>query len=367
MAKATKEPASNTLHAFDFLKSKSVPLPRGVCVLFGNQRFLKLQVLKSIQQTNRDDDNDNFSTTRFDEKVEWPILMDELKSQSLFSNGDKCVILDNADDFVKKQREKLEDVAQDKGVVGTLVLVVDSWLASTRLYKIVDKQGLQIDCSLPQVKRGKSSSVDSGKLNQWLIDFAQSVHQVSLSLPAVKLLCDFTDSDLGRIDSELAKLSLYVKPGESITEVHVKQHVGGWRTQTMWEASDAVAGGRTKEALVLLDRLLKSGEHPLALFGQLSWALRRYPKVVEIYDRMKETNPRPSVREAAAKAGFREWGDDITNAEQNLKRLGRAKAEMLGTRLLQTDLALKGTHSRDERARLILELLAAGLAETPKK
>ncbi len=364
MAKATKEPASNTIHAFDFLKANSVQLPRGVCVLFGNQRFLKLLVLKTIQQVGNDDECDNFATTRFDEKVEWPVLMDELKSQSLFGGGDKRVVIDNADDFVKKNREKLESVAQDKSVVGTLLLVVEAWPASTRLYKIVEKQGLQIECGLPHVKRGKGSAIDSERLNHWLIDFAQSVHMVSLSLPAVKMLCDFTDSELGRIDSELAKLSLYVKPGESVTDTLVKKHVGGWRTQTMWEASDAVAGGRTKEALVLVDRLLKSGEHPLALFGQLSWALRRYPKVVEIYDRMKETNPRPSLREAAVKAGFREWGDDIPNAEQNLKRLGRKKAEMLGTRLLQTDLALKGTHSRDERARLILELLAAGFAET---
>ena len=193
MAKATKESAPNTIHAFDFLKAKSMQLPRGVCVLFGSQRFLKLQVLRSIQQADHEDDDDQFSTTRFDEKVEWPILMDELKSQSLFSTGDKRVIIDNADDFVKKHREKLEEVAQDKGIVGTLVLVVDGWLATTRLYKIVDKQGLQIDCNLPQVKRGKSSAVDSGKLNQWLIDFAQSTYQVSLSLPAVKMLCDFPD------------------------------------------------------------------------------------------------------------------------------------------------------------------------------
>ena len=367
MVKSTKESASNTIHAFDFVKSAPEQLPRGICVLFGNQRFLKLMVLKAIQKAVDKGDDDVFATTRFDDNADWPVLMDELKSQSLFGGGDKRVIVDNADEFVKKYREKLEDVAQDKNLVGTLFLVVEGWPATTRLYKIVDKQGLQVECGIPQIKRGKGASVDAGKLNSWVIDYAKNVHQVLLNLPAAKLLCEFTDSDIGRIDSELAKLALYVKPGEGVTVAEVKQYVGGWRTQTMWEASDALAGGRTREALVLIDRLLTSGEHPLALFGQLSWALRRYPKVVEIYDRLKETNPRPLLREAALKAGFREWGDDIPNAEQNLKRLGRAKAEMLGTRLLQTDLALKGSHSRDDRARLILELLAASFAETQKK
>ncbi|MEZ6093498.1 MAG: DNA polymerase III subunit delta [Pirellulaceae bacterium] len=355
--KSTSQPkASNTVHAFDFLKGSSRQLPRGVCALFGGQRFLKLQVLKSLSVAEPGDD---FSESRFDASAEWAQIMDELRSQSLFGGGqDKRVIVDNADDFVKKYREKIEGVAEEKNVVGTLILVVDAWPANTRLYKILDKSSMQIQCDLPQVKRGKGVSVDTAKLTAWLAQHAKSAHKIDVEANAIHLLCDLTENDLGRIDTELGKISLYVKQGEVVTQDHIKKHVGGWRTQTMWEANEAIISGRTSEALLLIDRLLKAGEHPLALYGQMAWALRRYPKAIAIYDRMKaKSGGKPPVRDALLQAGFRAWGDETSRAEANMRRLGKRKIENLGNWILQTDLALKRSHSREERARVALEKL----------
>ncbi len=355
MAK-TEKPAS-PIHAFDFLAETNVVLPHGVCVLFGGQRFLKLLCLKHIAG-DLTPDEDDFSTTRFEGAVEWPVVMDELRSQSLFGSGrDKVVILDDADDFTKNHRERLEKVAEEANLVGTMVLVVNTWLGTTRLSKIVNKHGLAIHCDAPQVKRGKGTSVDTAKLHKWLIQFAKSQHHAVLVPDAAAVLCEFTENDFGRIDSELAKLSLFVSDKEPITQELVRQHVGGWRSQTMFQASDAIANGNVKESLLLIDRLLKSGEHPLGLFGQLSWSLRRYPKAIEVYDRMKKTTPRPNMQDVLQNAGFQAWGGQSAIAEANMRRLGRQRIEQLGKLLVEVDLSLKGSHSRDERARLAIEKL----------
>ncbi len=346
------------MHAFDYLhRSDTVPQP-GVCVLFGGQRFLKQLVLHSFRGNAGEDDE--FSTTRFEESPEWRVLMDEVMTTSLFG-GNKRVIVDKAEEFVTKYRERLEDVVQRR-LSATLILIVDSWPSNTRLYKQIDQHGLQINCELPETTRGRTKGVDVGKLDRWLAEYARSTYGLVVEPKAIRLLCDLTESNLGRIDSELAKLSLYIPEEGAVDLALVEQHVGGWIAKTMWVTVDAMADGRLKDAIESLDRLLLSGEHPLALYGQLSWSLRRYPRAVEIYDRMRQKAARPDVSSAVSKAGFRSWGDEVPRAQHNLKRLGRARVERLGTQLLACDLALKGSHSADSRGRLLLEMLAASLA-----
>ena len=67
--------------------------------------------------------------------------------------------------------------------------------------------------------------------------------------------------------------------------------VGGWRTKSVWELADTAAEGNAAEALKQLDKILQSGEKPIAIFGQLSWALRRYA----VATRMFEINPKDPI------------------------------------------------------------------------
>jgi DNA polymerase-3 subunit delta len=48
--------------------------------------------------------------------------------------------------------------------------------------------------------------------------------------------------------------------------------------------------------------------------------------------------------------------------ENRLRQIGRQRAEQLHRWLLEADLALKGSHSRDHRARLVLEQIIFRLA-----
>eukprot|EP01048_Picozoa_sp_COSAG05_P019081 COSAG05_NODE_2913_length_2513_cov_1.668600_3_plen_98_part_01 len=91
-----------------------------------------------------------------------------------------------------------------------------------------------------------------------------------------QMLVDLTSNEFGRMDQELQKLSLFADSKGKVSQETIKKVVGGWRARTMWDAVDAAADGDAKRAVTLLDQLLRSGEHPLGLFGQLSWSLRRY-------------------------------------------------------------------------------------------
>ena len=110
---------------------------------------------------------------------------------------------------------------------------------------------------------------------------------------------------------------------------------------------DAALAGDAPEALVQLDRLLVSGEVPIALLAQISASLRRFAaaaRLVEQAERRRRTVP---LRQALEQAGVKPFV--LGKAEEQLRKLGRARAMQLYRWLLEADLALKGASSSPTR------------------
>ena len=345
--------ASNTSHVFDFLQSQPNTTPSGVCALFGGERFLKQLALETLAPKNDDSD---FSVVKLNgNNIDFPEVIDELATRSLFGGSDpKIVVVDDADLFVRQNRDRLEAVVEANHE-NLLVLVVDSWAANTRLYKVIDKHGFQIRCDAPL--QGRSKKPDIKRIVGWLVERAKFVHQFEIPANGASLLIDLTDCKFGRMEQELQKLALYADKSGKVTLDQVAKAVGGWRTQTMWDAIGAACDGDAGEAVRLLDQLLKSGEHPLALFGQLSWSLRRYSTATEIVLRQVRQGKRPDLNSAVSAAGFKPWGGEIDAAQDRLKQLGRGRAAQILDWLNETDAALKRTHTSEHRGRLALEKL----------
>lgn len=385
-----------TVHVFDFLENRA-DIDRGLCVIFGSDRFLKRLALQHLIHDRHpskedlaqdvDDDADEFAAVVFDsDYVSWRDVHDELISRSLFEPvGEKIVVVDYADRFVKENRERLEDYlippkpkSGKKGksnpsppsteiaeFSGLLVLVVDSWASNTRLYKANEQIGLQIKCDPPL--QGKSKNQDGKKITDWLVQRAKNLHRFALPNPAAKLIIDLTGSNFGRMDQELQKLALYDDGQKPITVELVQQVVGGWQAKTTWDAIDAATDGEAGRALDLLDRLLKSGEHPLALLGQISWSLRRYSQATEIVFRQVRKGQRADISAAIKSAGFPHWGGELAAYEQRLKRISSQRASQISNWLLKADMALKRTHSKEEAGRLVLETLLLKIAKAPDR
>jgi DNA polymerase-3 subunit delta len=311
------------------------------------------------------------SCTLFDgeeKSLEWRDVMDELSSSSLFGTGKRLVIVQRADTFVTAQRNRLEDYVAKPSKSATLVLDVGTWAANTRLYKAVDDLGLQIQCSPPL--KGKSKNVDENRVVKWLMSRATKPHGFKMKSLAAEVLLELVGPTLGLLEQDLAKLALYVPAGGEVNAELVQSAVGGWRAKTTWDAMDAALDGHAGEALVQLDHLLQSGEHPLALFGSIAWSLRRYAAATRIFQAYERRGKRIQLGQALTEAGFKDWPPGtMRKAEDRLKRMGRERAGKLLHWVLATDMALKGTHSDDRRSRFALEQLFLRLAqsqESPK-
>jgi DNA polymerase-3 subunit delta len=351
-----------TIHAFDLLRKPPAEL-RGICPVFGDQRFLQKLVVDCIIES-LSPENPAFAAARLDgETVGWAEVNDQLATQTLFGGRQPIVVVDNADDFVKHHRENLETLQQDSRSDGLLILIVSSWPGNTRLFKAIENRGWQVNCEAPAIKRGNSKQRDDQKIIQWLILWARVRHEFDLPGQAAEMLIDLTECNFGRMDQELAKLALYVDRNGKLDHRLVRQVVGGFSVQTMWETIEAATAGNAGKALDLLDQLVRSGEHPLAMFGQLSWSLRRYAQVGEIMARQERQGKKPDLGAAVKAAGFRPWGGEIEKAQNRIQKLGRRRLRLMSDWILDADLALKRSHSQEQRGRLVLERLLVQLSD----
>ena len=82
-----------------------------------------------------------------------------------------------------------------------------AWPKNTKLYKLIDKTGLQIDCGPPK-KSARSKFADPAKVSSWLINRAKEVHGFELPKQGAQLLFDLTECEFGRMEQELSKVAL---------------------------------------------------------------------------------------------------------------------------------------------------------------
>jgi DNA polymerase-3 subunit delta len=229
-------------------------MPKPVYALIGEDSFLQLQKLaeiraalpKDVQQIDVDG-----------ERAELADVLDELRSFAMFGDG-KLVVIRSADFFLTRFREQLEDYLAKPSDSGTLVLRVNSLPANQRIHKLIAKIGHIEKCESPQ---GRA-------LVQWIIDRAKSVHKLSIDPQAATLLADLIGSDLGRLDNELAKLSLQIDGGRVSTDAILKS-VSFQREQEMWDMTNELAMGRPEKALERWRHLVQMD--PSTEFRAVTW------------------------------------------------------------------------------------------------
>jgi DNA polymerase-3 subunit delta len=364
--------------AIEFLARDKPPTVPAVCVIFGGEPFLKRESLEKLRAAVLTGEDAGMSYSVLDgDDVELREVLDELATFSMFGGGRRMVVVEEADKFVTKHRDELEDYVQKPRSNSVLVLEVDSWAANTRLFKRVAESGLQINCNLPS---GRFGDVDEGVVLQWLTDRAATAHGAKFSAGAAELLIEIVGPELGRLDQETEKLSLLAdgkadlkaEGGRRKAEVGgvkiiskelVESAVGGWRAKTAWAMIELALEGNASEALVQLDRLLTAGEEPIALLAMMGGSLRRLAAAAKIVEIAEAEKRRVSLDDALREAGVSPRKFVLDKAAGQLRQITRQRAKHLFEWLLEADLALKGTSSSGHRARMVLELFIVKLSK----
>ncbi|MEM1069595.1 MAG: DNA polymerase III subunit delta [Planctomycetota bacterium] len=338
-------------HAFEWLNESHTEIP-DVVALFGADSTLRSWIIQSLA-------GDGDLTALDGDTTTWADVRDDLATASLFDLGGKrTIVIRSADPFLKDHRPELEKYIANPGTACRFVLELDSLASNTKVYKAINKDHLLIGCS---ASVDSKAGVTAATRRKFLTGFVAQRHETSLAAAAADALIEMLGEDIGMLDTEIAKLALYLEPGEKIDEPLVREVVAGWKGKTVWQITDAIAEGDASEALRQLDKLMSGGQRPIALLPQIAWSLRRLGMATSVVEhREQQGRGRPNLSEALTAAGVR---GNTKQAEKQLRALGRVRGKQLLPWLLDADLRLKGSHSQDPRDRFLLEKLVVKLAK----
>ncbi len=176
--------------------------------------------------------------------------------------------------------------------------------------------------------------------------------RIQLSRESSEIIVDLVGNDLGMLDQEVHRLAL-LTPDNKIDVNLIREQVGSWKQEKVWNLIDVALEGKTSEALQQLEKLLLAGEAPIGILAQLGFTLRKLSAVNQILINSEEAPdaPKPNINAILDQVGVRSFLHAKTQGQ--LKKLGAIRGRRLIQRLLETDLDLKGASRFDPR--LILE------------
>lgn len=183
-------------------------------------------------------------------------VLDECRSFGLMQQH-KLVVVDEADQFVKEDsRPLIERYAQQPSDSATLVLRTQRWNKG-KLDKLIEKVGSIVKCD----------SVSPGVAMGWAIKRCEKRHETTIDRDAAALLIEKIGADLGRVDTELAKLASGTAPGKPITISAVVELVGTSREDEVWGIQSTLLANDPEVILGAIRDALDISRHPPVLIS----------------------------------------------------------------------------------------------------
>ncbi|MBT3198378.1 MAG: DNA polymerase III subunit delta [Phycisphaerales bacterium] len=190
-------------------------------------------------------------------------VMDELRTLPFLAPA-RVVLVRNADSFISKNRQKLEEYVDNPCETSALVLIVSSFPGNTRLAKAVKKVGEIFNCKLP----------DASSLQQWLTK-ASGKRGKKIDPQSASMLEQWIGRNLAAQNAEIEKLCLYIGDRDTITPQDVSDVVTATAGPVAFALTNAITDGDTPGALKALDGTLKIRGAEFQALGTIAWHLRR--------------------------------------------------------------------------------------------
>jgi DNA polymerase-3 subunit delta len=237
-----------------------------ICVVYGKNAYARRQALERIIERELTGGDPALNLRRVDgDDAVLAEVLDDVRTFSMLGDR-RVVVVNEADDFISKNRAALERYVSAPADSGCLVLVCNAFDARTRLYKAVKQAGDLVECK----------PLQSAGVIPWLVSTARETHGKQMGRQAAAELCEHVGNSQEALDAELVKLSLYVADRAEITTDDVSAVVGRYREQNVFAVMDAIAAGDTETALREWQRVLATDRAaPARAIGGLAWGLRR--------------------------------------------------------------------------------------------
>ena len=143
-----------------------------------------------------------------------------------------------------------------------------------RIYKITEKAGLVVDCSVPHGDRQADRVAQEAVLRESMQSLL-SKHDKRLEPSAFAALCDMTGFDIRTFQNNLSKLVDYVGDRKNITIEDITVALERTKQDPIYAFTNALSVKNVKNALFYMDSLLSNGYHELQLLAAAVNQIRR--------------------------------------------------------------------------------------------
>ncbi|GMU23997.1 MAG: hypothetical protein AMXMBFR13_40740 [Phycisphaerae bacterium] len=222
-------------------KRASESAPAAAYAVFGPEAFLKRNALTDIGSRVLGEADRSLCFSEYEgASNELAPILDDLRTLPFLADR-RLVLVREADTFITRHRDAIEEYLGAPSPTGVLVLECKSLPKNTRLYKKIDALGGIVACE----------AVPARAIAGWIGKRSQEAHGVRIDAGAAALLADLVGNDLGLLDGELQKLSIYVGERQRIAVADVEALVGQQREEEIWGILSAMAAGDQSKAMSL--------------------------------------------------------------------------------------------------------------------
>lgn len=272
-------------------------------------------------------------------------VLDECRTLGLMQQH-KIVVVDEADEWLKdtgsgaRARDVVERYLESPSETATLVLRAETWHKG-KIDNLVAKCGCVIKCEKPDDRTAAS----------WAVQRAQKRYGVVLEREAAGALVSLCGAELGRLDTEIAKLSSAAEGGV-VTAALVREMVGYSREQAFWDVQEALLSGDAEFALRKVRELMTVSRLPATLvrYGMLDLSRKLHAA-----SRMLAEGAHP----AAVSKELKLWGVTKDPLLDSARRCGVGKGAAAVRLAVGADVAAKTGFGDEDRG---AEVAALGLA-----
>ncbi len=336
MAKSTADKIAKTLE-----KGKISP----VYLLTGEDLFRKKELIGKITAAVHPDDFNIFSSSA--DQADMGEVLALANTAPVFSER-RLVILTGIEKLRKNSKEALLHYLENPLETTVLILTHN------------DNKKFKTEKSLAALaaEHGEMANLDELKrqeLSLWVSARFQT-QGMNAGYEAVETLCEIVGGDLNALSQEIEKLALYTagRSKKDISKEDILVCVGFSKEENPFELSNAVQNMNKKKALAMADKLLNSGEEPVAVLGKISYPVLKMARVKYLL-----TAGVPSA-DILHTAGLSFWETSFLNNARHYP----SKEIFLKTldRIIEADKALKTSTASDPKTLIkgVLMTLLAG-------
>jgi DNA polymerase-3 subunit delta len=221
--------------------------------------------------------------------------------------------------------DKIAEYAKEPVDSTCFILVAEKIDGRRKLMTLAKKAGFVVDCA----------TVDGRQLPGWIKARAKAKGH-TIEGDVAELIAEIAGPELSYLDDVLERLSLYVGPGNPITEDAVTVCVTRVRLADTWKLVDAASTKDLGKVLALFADVYDPRDRGLPLIGAIAWSLRQLLKLQNALE------SGAGIDEAARRAGIYPAFRAREHA-QKLKAFRPRELERWLVIVQETDFALKSS------------------------